>query len=108
MRRRRKDNAEVPSAADYLQRNYDRILSELSARAISIRFLEFDDLLHETVLYIMTDKHCETMKSDQEFISYFKYRFDMIRFQTTKDYHQELKSNADYQQAQKNSRESEW
>ncbi len=56
----------------------------------------------------MTDKHCETMNSDQEFISYFKYRFDMIRFQTTKDYHQELKSNADYQQAQKNSRESEW
>lgn len=101
MRNRGRNKGISAAASELLRRNYDRLMSETYRLAHQNRFYETCDLFQETALYILTDQRCETITSDKEFREYFRYRYEMICFQTTKDYNNELKQNADYQQAKK-------
>ena len=106
---RNRGNGEVvQEALDFLERNYDQLWSRSARAAIDVRFLDYSDLFHETVMMITVDRRCKTIESDEEFRSYFRYRMRMVQFQTIKDYNEEQKNNADYQQAQKRAKEEDW
>ena len=107
MRNRGRNKSISAAAAEFLRRNYDKLMSEARHLACQDRFYESCDLFQETALYVLTDQRCETIASDKEFRDYFHYRYEMIRFQTTKDYNNELKKNADYQQAKKRASDDE-
>lgn len=98
----------VQEALDFLERNYDRLWSQSAQTAKTVRFLESSDVFQETVMMIIVDRKCETIESDEEFRAYFRYRMRMVQFQTIKDYNEEQKQNADYQQAQKRAKEEDW
>jgi hypothetical protein len=62
----------------------------------------FDDMFHDTILYVIHDKSASKKEADSSMEKHFINRFRLIAFQTIKDI-QELKekSYADYKQAQK-------
>ena len=107
MRNRGKGEA-VKEALDFLERNYDRLWSQSARTATTVRFLDSSDVFQETVMIIMVDRKCNTIESDEEFRAYFRYRMRMVQFQTIKDYNEEQKNNADYQEAQKRAKEEDW
>ncbi|MDR1582081.1 MAG: hypothetical protein LBS55_02290 [Prevotellaceae bacterium] len=61
----------------------------------------FDDIFHDTIIYVAQDRLSAGNKTDSEFIKHFLYRFKMITFQTVKDI-QQLKETiyADNKQAE--------
>lgn len=67
-----------------------------------------EDIFQETILFVIRDLAASTLRTDDEIIRHFKYRFQMIRYQVMKD-NQQLKevNYADNIQAQNGSSETE-
>ena len=65
-------------------------------------------IFQETILFVIRDPAASTLRTDDEIIRHFKYRFQMIRYQVMKD-NQQLKevNYADNIQAQNGSSETE-
>lgn len=87
--------------------NYDRLRSMCVNHGQGIYCSKSDeDLFHDTVIFVSQDEKASTIKSDKEFMEYFRYRFRMITFQAVND-NKQLKeiAYADYLQTKKVSEE---
>lgn len=96
----------LDGALKLLERNFDRLRSLLSPAAPPVGFFELTDIFQETVLLISSDTYAAEMVDDAEFVRYFKFKFNMVLFQTRQDQKIALKKYADYQKAQKQKAEN--
>lgn len=103
MRTRQKRNRTNEYISKVLGRLY-KSLYEICCRgpAPSCGYYSNEDIFQETILFVIQDPAASALKTDEEIIKHFKYRFQMIRFQVIKD-NQQLKEidYADNIQAQK-------
>lgn len=90
----------LPAAMELLSRNYEKILSEVENSDRAVGFLEVQDAVQETALHIISDRAVLEIKSDEEFIRLFIYRFKMFRFRIRQEYANEKKRHANYLQTQ--------
>lgn len=103
MRRRQKRGRINVCVSNALARLY-HTLYEICCRgpATGSGYYGQEDIFQETILFVIQDPAAAHLKTDEEIIKHFKYRFQMIRFQIIKD-NQQLKeiNYADHIQAQK-------
>lgn len=73
--------------ANIIAKHYYRLRGELDVELLSTRnYLgrTGEDIFSDTVLYIIHNEEARKLKED-ELIKLFKYRYNMIKFQTIKD-----------------------
>ncbi len=91
MRTRQKKNR----GNDFVSRALGRLykgLYEICCRgpALCYGYYSNEDIFQETILFVIQDPAASALKTDEEIIKHFKYRFQMIRYQVIKD-NQQLK-----------------
>lgn len=82
-----------PASLKMIERNYDKILSRFRSLVFGVSFLEREDILHETMLAILSDPKINDQTTDEEFIELFAYRLNVVVFQTSHDRKSEAKAN---------------
>lgn len=76
----------LPHIAAALDRNYDLLLRLCSINIERNHGSVSDmDIFHETILFVSHDKRCIDLKTDDDIVHYFAYRYRMILYQTVKD-----------------------
>lgn len=107
MRARYKKIKYYPVVAEIIARNYYK-LRALCFRQLPVCFdsRNYEDIFHDTVLYVIQDVKSTTYNTDEEIIAHFLYRYRMIEYQTIKDAQQNKNTPyADYIQAKKDNNE---
>lgn len=67
-------------------RNYDRLKGMCGAGIHGIYGGEvFEDMFQDAVLYVIQDSAAVSLKSDDQIVEHFLYRFNMIKFQRIND-----------------------
>lgn len=95
-KRSRKQKQTNPRAMEFIERNYPTLAARCAGLRISAGSMDIEDMLHETILFVLTDVRFDQVHSDEEFIRYFMWRLRMIAFQTRQDNHQEIKEQYAY------------
>lgn len=75
-------------AMEFIERNYPILVARCAGMRISAASMDIEDVLHETILFVLADDRFEQVHSDEEFIRYFMWRLRMIVFQTVQDHKQ--------------------
>lgn len=85
---------------DMMVRNYTKAKELCSHGAYGMYGGEgFEDIFHDTVLYVVQDDAALPLTTDEEFIRHFLYRYNMIKYQRIMDDKQRRETDyADYKQ----------
>lgn len=83
-------------AMEFIERNYPILVARCAGMRISAASMDIEDVLHETILFVLADDRFEQVHSDEEFVRYFMWRLRMIAFQTKQDHKQETKEQYAY------------
>lgn len=86
--RKRQRYKEAPfsdSVASILAKNYNILRDEfVKGEYGSYVSMSYEDIFHETILYVIQDKKAFDL-SEQELLTHFKFRYNMIKFQIIQD-----------------------
>ncbi len=83
-------------AMELVERNYPILAARCAGKRIAAVSMDIEDVLHETILFVLSDDRFEQVHSDEEFVRYFMWRLRMIAFQTVQDHKQETKEQYAY------------
>lgn len=71
---------------DFIARHYMHLKDMCGYRSFGLYCSKsYEDIFQDTVLYVSQDEKAATIKTDEEMIEYFCYRFRMIEFQAIND-----------------------
>ena len=75
-----------PKVASAIDRNYGLLLRLCAVnRARDYGPVNDMDIFQETVLFVTHDDRCRDLRTDDEIVRHFVYRYRMVHYQTIKD-----------------------
>jgi hypothetical protein len=74
-------------------RMYDTLKVSCMEHIFPCHLYLFDDIFHDTIIYVVQERKVSDMKTDGELMNHFIYRFKMIAFHTIRDIQQLKETN---------------